>query len=71
MSSETDSTYVQWGWASEHINDGLIEEDPTIPHVGWTSQVKQYMTLEDFEEEWVWFDLKAVYKIDKVVLWPR
>lgn len=71
VSSETDSTYVQWGWAAEFINDGLVEADHSIPHVGWTSQVKQYIALEDFEEEWIWFDLKAVYKIDKVVLWPR
>ena len=71
VSSETDSTYVQWGWAAEFINDGLVEADHSIPHVGWTSQVKQYIALEDFEEEWIWFDLKSVYKIDKVVLWPR
>ncbi len=70
VSSETDSTYVQWGWYSEYINDGVIEHDPEA-HAGWTSQIKQYMSLEDFGEEWVWIDLQGVISIDKVMLYPR
>ena len=40
-------------------------------HAGWTSQIKQYMSLEDFGEEWVWIDLQGVISIDKVMLYPR
>lgn len=70
VSSETDATFIQWGWYSEYINDGVIEHDPSA-HAGWTSLIKQYMTLEEFGEEWVWIDLQGVISIDKVVLWPR
>ena len=69
VSSETDSTYVQWGWSSEFINDGQIEQDSF--HVGWTTNVKQFFELEEFEEQWVQIDLGGVIAIDKVVLYPR
>lgn len=70
VSSETDFNYVQWGWSADFINDGRVDHEPD-DHAGWTSAVKQYMDLEDFDEEWVMIDLKGPVEIDKIVLWPR
>lgn len=69
VSSETDETYVQWGWSSEFINDGIIKDDPTS--VGWTIAVNQFMTIDEWEEQWCMIDLGQVVSIDKVILYAR
>ncbi len=69
VSSETSSEWAPWGWASEFVNDGIKENNPLSQ--GFTTDVKLYMELEDWEDEWVMIDIGQVVSIDKVVLYPR
>ena len=69
VSSETDSTYVQWGWYSEYINDGVIEHDQKLMPAGHLNQ--SVHVTGGFRREWVWIDLQGVISIDKVMLYPR
>ncbi len=71
VSSETDDgAYLQWGWSSSFLNDGVVEAILN-EHTGWTTNVAQFMAIEDWEDQWALIDLGQVVSIDKVVLYPR
>ncbi len=68
VSTTTGESHLSIGFMPEAINDGYYY-DPTVPSVGWTTNVGE--NYEDPEqEEWAELKLAQVTSINKIIVYP-